>query len=173
MGLPMKLFIFLSFLIFSVSAKAEIYKTVDEKGNVIYTDMKPRNSESEEVKLKPITPIEKAPAISSAPAASNSPDTAKYYSDFKIIEPLNEATVRNKQRFSVQVFVQPKMLAGHKVRLLLDGEIVETKRGTLFTLDDVERGAHTITAELLDAKRRVIESSSNTIYVHRTTVSSP
>ena len=71
----MRQLLFILVCVLSISANAEIYKTIDEKGNVIYTDMKPRDSKSEEVKLKPITPIEKIPAINSAPAASNSPDT--------------------------------------------------------------------------------------------------
>ena len=171
----MKILTVLFFLIFSVSAQAEIYKTVDESGNVIYTDMKPKDSESEEVKLKPITPIENVPARNSVPASKAPKESgeSEYYFDFKIIEPQNEATIRNKQRFSVQVSIQPRLLRSHRIRLLLDGEIVETKRETLFTLENVERGAHTITAELLDARRKVIKSSSNTIYVHRTIFSPP
>lgn len=168
MGLPVKILTFLFFYIFSISAQAEIYKTIDENGNVVYTDMKPRNTKSEEVKLKPITPIEKVSTGSPSYSAPREPDASEYYSDFEIIEPLNEATVRNKRRFSVQVSIRPGLLTGHRVRLLLDGEVVETKRGLLFSLEDVERGTHTITAELLDARRKVIKSSSNTVYIHRT-----
>ena len=166
----MKLLIFLVFWILSISAQAEIYKTVDESGNIIYTDMKPRDVESEKVKLKPITPIEKPYFQNPAPPPNTSNESveSEYYSDFKIIDPFDQATVRNKQSFSVQVSIQPKLRAGHKIRLLLDGEVVETKRGTLFSLEDVERGAHTITVELLDARGKVIKSSSNTVYVHRT-----
>lgn len=172
MGLPVKILTFLVFCFFSVSVQAEIYKTMDENGNVIYTDMKSRGVESKEVELKPITPIEKPRSTNFVPNSqrSKSPDESEYYSNFEITKPANEATVRNKQHFSVQVMVQPKLQAGHKVRLLLDGEVVETKRGTVFTLENVERGAHTITAELLNDRKNVIKSSSNTVYVHRTIV---
>ena len=171
----MKILTFLLFLIFSISAQTEIYKTIDENGNVIYSDMKPRDKESEEVELKPITPIEKIPVRRSIPAPPKSTKSgeSEYYSSFIIIKPSNQATIRNKQRFSVQVSIQPGLLRSHKVRLLLDGKVIETKRGLLFSLADVERGAHTITAELLDAGRKVIKSSSNTVYIHRTAVPPP
>ena len=150
-----------------------MYKTIDEDGHVIFTDIKPKGPVSEKVELKPVTPIESMPARNSVPVfkAPKRSGESGYYSGFEIIEPSDQATVRNKQRFSVRVSVQPEMLAGHKIRLLLDGEIVETKKSQLFTLEDVDRGTHTITAQLLDARGKVIRSGSNIVYVHRTVIS--
>ena len=170
----MRILFFTLLCTLSISVNSEIYKTVDEKGNVIYTDIKPKDTDSEEVKLKPITPIENIPArkVVSTRKNSEESDEPERYSSFQIIKPVNGATIRNKQSFAVQLSVLPRLLTGHTVRLLLDGEMIETKRGLLFTLQDVERGAHTITAELLDAGRKVIKSNSHTVYVHRT-ISSP
>ena len=166
----MKIFTFFVFLAFSIFTRAEIYRIVDENGNVVYTDIKPKGSDSEPVKLKPITPIRKVPVTNMAKPASkptNKSGKSGYYSEFKIVEPVNEATIRNKQSFPVQVSVQPEMPADHKVRLLLDGQVVETKGGTNFSLEQVERGKHIITVELLDGKGDVINSANNTVYVHR------
>ncbi|WP_257297336.1 DUF4124 domain-containing protein [Endozoicomonas sp. YOMI1] len=145
-----------------------IYKTVDQDGNVIFTDSRPAHQPSEEVKLRPLTPMSPAPRSnpdSSKPAQKASRES---YSRLQIIKPANNATVRNQGNFTVTIATAPKILEGHKVRLLLDGELVgEPRRNLTFELKNVERGTHNLTVEIIDNQAKVIQSSSNTIHVHR------
>lgn len=145
-----------------------IYKTVDQGGNVIFTDSRHANQPSEEVRLRPITPM--SPAPSSQPELSKPAKNVSRnpYSNLKIIEPANNATVRNQGNFTVKIVTAPKILAGHKVRLLLDGKVVvEPRRNLTFELKNVDRGTHNLTVEIIDNQAKVIQSSGNTIHVHR------
>ncbi|MGI2026937.1 DUF4124 domain-containing protein [Endozoicomonas acroporae] len=146
-----------------------IYKTVDQDGNVIFTDSRPADQPSEEVKLRPITPM--------SPAPENKPElpkpvqkvSKKPYGRLQIIEPANNATVRNQGNFTVKIVTAPKIIDGHKVRLLLDGKVVAgPKRNLTFELENVDRGTHNLAVEIIDNQAKVIQSSSNTIHVHRT-----
>ncbi|WP_257285894.1 DUF4124 domain-containing protein [Endozoicomonas sp. SESOKO1] len=146
-----------------------IYKTVDQDGNVIFTDSRPADQPSEEVKLRPITPISPVPGRESESLKSAQTVSREFYSSLEIIEPADDATVRTQENFTVKIATAPKILAGHKVRLLLDGQIMgEFGRKLTFELKNVDRGTHNLTVEIIDNQANVIKSSSNTIHVHRT-----
>ena len=156
-----------------VLAFGAIYKTVDENGNVIFTDTKPDNQISEEVKLKPVTPL---PPVTfkyripvSQPEETQSSDDL--YTELAIIEPADGATVRNSGNFSVTVQTLPQLMPGHHLRLLLDGRAVDKpKRTFTFTLINVDRGSHQLQLQVMDRNNRVVQSISNTVYVQRTIV---
>ena len=165
-------FIVLIYCLLSFSAQATIYKMVDRDGNVVFTDVKPKDSRSQEVELKPITPIQSTP-LHTYPAPVNqgdNDDPPDYYSEFKIVEPANEATVRNSGSFAVKLVIVPKLSLNHKIRLLLDGNVFETRRSLYFTLLNIDRGAHTVTAEVINGKGKVIQSTDSTVYVQRVIV---
>ncbi|USE37063.1 DUF4124 domain-containing protein [Endozoicomonas sp. SCSIO W0465] len=146
-----------------------IYKTVDKDGNVTFTDSRPADQPSEEVKLRPITPISPVPGSEPEPLKSAQKPSRELYSSLEIIEPADDATVRTQENFMVKIATAPKILAGHKVRLLLNGQVVgESRRKLTFELKNVDRGTHNLTVEIIDNQANVIKSSSNTIHVHRT-----
>ncbi|WP_066015929.1 DUF4124 domain-containing protein [Endozoicomonas atrinae] len=150
-------------------AFAAIYKTVDQDGNVVFTDSRPADQPSEEVKLRPFTPMSPTPRSKPESSKPAQKESKELYSNLEIIEPANDATVRNQGNFTVKIATEPRILAGHKVRLLLDGEVVgESKRNLTFELKNVDRGTHSLTVEIIDNQAKVIQSSSNTIHVHRT-----
>lgn len=162
-------------LIFVNFALAAIYKTVDKNGNVTFTNSRPENKSNEEVKLRSVTPM--PPASTASTGRSGLPAVlAKYrgkrmYSLFKIVEPANDATMHNQLNISVKIVAEPGIYAGHKIRLLLDGEVVGgPKRSLTFEIKNVDRGTHILTAEVLDRRRKVVQSTSNTINIHRTIV---
>ena len=161
------LYLLLVFM-FSSGTQATIYKTVDQDGNVVYTDVKPRNTQGNEVELPELTPIE------SVPAPSYSPNRKKLESrkvvpdlELKIIEPAHDATIRNSGNFSVSLSVFPKLPRSYQVRLYLDDELIESKRSLVFSLENIVRGTHRIKVEVINAKGGIVASAENTVHVHR------
>lgn len=151
-----------------------IYKTVDQDGNVIFTDSRPADQPSEEVKLRPFTPMPSAPRSQPEPLKPAQKVSREYYARLEIIEPANDAPVRNQGNFTVKIGTAPKILEGHKVRLLLDGKVIgEPRRNLTFEVKNVDRGTHNLTVEIIDHQAKVIKSSSNTIHVHRTVFTPP
>lgn len=156
-------------LVFSGLALAAIYKTVDKEGNVVFTDSRSAEQPSEEVKLRPITPMSPVPTgRSGSSTLGEEEENKELYSRLEIVRPANDATVRDQGNFTVKIATEPRILAGHRVRLLLDGAVVgESKRKLSFDLVNVDRGAHTLTVEIVDNQRKVIQSSSSKVHVHR------
>ncbi len=170
----MKIISAILFLLFSsMPALGTIYKTVDEQGNVVYTDVKPKNRSSEEVKLRPLTPLQTSDKQGVSSQASNSVPSRSLiksasYSYFEIIDPANETTIRNSGNFSVTVRLKPRLKPSHKVKLTMDGRTVGApKRGLSFTLLNVDRGSHSLAAEVIDSQGSVVQSATSTVFVQR------
>lgn len=155
-----------------------IYKTIDKEGNVVYSDSRTPGQSNEEVKLKPITPL---PAISTPNkvqpyASTREPPSAKnFYSQLKIVEPVNGGTVRNEGNFTVRVQTQPTLASGHRARLLLDGiKVSQEKKTMIFTLLNVDRGSHDLLVEIVDGNNRVIQTSKTSqVFVQRSVFRPP
>ena len=145
-----------------------IYKTVDDNGNVIFTDTQPTDQPGETVNLRPLTPMPSLSPSRPIPTSITEP-TRKLYSRFTITRPDHNATIRDQETITVNIATSPRVLFGHTVRLRLNGKVVaESRRQSTFELKEVERGSHTLTAEIVDSQQQVIRSTSHTIFVHRT-----
>jgi len=153
----------------SLAQAATIYKTVDDNGNVIFTDSRPTDQSGETVNLRPLTPITSAPTLRRPPPVTVTVPAKALYSRLTITEPGHDATVRDQETITVNVTTTPRLMFGHTVRLRLNGSVVgESRRQPRFELKEVERGTQTLTAEIVDSQRQVIQSTSNTIHVHKT-----
>ncbi|WP_299730164.1 DUF4124 domain-containing protein [uncultured Endozoicomonas sp.] len=161
-------FAVMSCTLFVGSVSAAIYKTVDEEGNVVFSDSAPAGESSEEVKLKPLTPI---PSPQSGLNISKpKPEEQKIigYKKLEIVEPTPGATIQNQDSFNVRIALAPGIQPGHRIRLLLNGKRIGESSGQLsFTASNVERGSQVLTAEILDANSKVIKSAKSTVFVHR------
>lgn len=146
---------------------ATIYKTVDDNGNIVFTDSQPSDQPGETINLRPLTAIPSVPTSRPIPAPVTVP-RKKQYSQFIISQPGNNVTLRNQETITVKLAVSPRVEFGHSVRLRLNGALVtESRRQLTFELKDVERGSHTLTAEIVDRQQQVIKSTSNNFFMHR------
>ena len=157
------------------SVQATIYKTTDDQGNVTYSDSKPVNKTAEKVKLKPIAPLGTSTVTTYKPTVRNeNKPSVDVYSDFRIIEPADNATVHNGGNFTVKVALSPRLASGHRIRLTLDGKVKEKpKRSLNFTLLNVERGSHSLSAEVISSDGKVIKAANSRVHVKRTIYTPP
>lgn len=148
----------------------EVYKWVDDKGVVHYSD-KPSSRNAAPAKLPPLqtykggTPpdlrrFDKGGAPGRAPAAADAPQ-------LQLVTPAPEETFRGAERtVPVAVLVTPSLKAGQQIVFMLDGKPAEPVADTSYAFTGVDRGAHTASAALVDASgNELARSGQVTFYV--------
>ncbi len=155
-------------------ASAAIYKWVDADGTVHFSDT-PKEG-AEEVHVAPpqtysaprVAPITPRPAEPEAPAA---------YARFDLLAPADDATLReNTGAITLSFAVDPplKTGAGHRLVVLLDGAPVSEGKSATLTLENVDRGTHTLQGQIVDARGTVLMSSpSITVHLLRHSILAP
>jgi hypothetical protein len=129
------------------AASSRIYKTVDENGNVVFTDIPPKDGDQT-----------KSVAVETPLA---------------ITTPANNASVReNAGNVNIMARVDPELRIGHKIRIVLDGSPEQAGAQNAFILPNVDRGTHTLVAEVIDDAGNVVISSPPTTF-HLQRVSAP
>ena len=138
-------------------AAADIYRYVDEDGNVIYSDQPHPDAEKIPV---PEVQTYSAPAFSEPPPPpAAKPEAPRIvYLTFGIVSPADDQAVRsNNGSLNVEVLLEPALDKSHQLQLLLD----EKPRGepgtaTSWSLENVTRGTHTLLAEIIDDTGAVV-----------------
>lgn len=173
----------LALLALPLAADAAIYRHVDNHGNVVYTDQPPEEG-GEEVELPPLNQLpggaasrpgaaKKPPA---PPAAAPGPATPvpaagpEGYQSLEIQGVEDGATLRDPTSgIYVSATVKPALRPGDRILLRHNG--TETGSGGSFELQQLERGTHSFSAEIVDADGKVLLRAKDvTINVFRTTV---
>lgn len=152
-------------------ALAEVYKHVDEDGNVTYTDEPREGAERLESGDTLSTYEFRAPQRqrrSSRTSSAANEDAS--YSAVRVVQPQDEGTVRDNQgQVDVGAGLEPGLRDGHEVQFVLDGEPRgEPSRSTSQRLTGVHRGEHRLRVRVLDGTGdTVAESDPVTFYMHQ------
>lgn len=158
-------------------ARADVYKWVDDKGGVNYSDR--RHPGAEEMKNLDVPIYVSPPRTLPALAKSEpQPQTAKGYESVAITRPGNDEGIRsNNGDVSVSVSVLPELHTnlGHRLGVLLDGVLIaEPGNATEFQLNNIDRGSHTVQAVVFEASgNAVAESLPVTIHLDRQSLLRP
>ena len=149
-------------------ASAEIYKSTDADGNVVFSDIP--NPGAKKITLPPPTTYTPAPLPTSGTTASK--PVAAEYTGLRIIKPSAGETIRdNTGAVSIEIEVIPSLnvQAGHKLVVELDGKnLSSNENATQISVSNMERGAHTVKALIMNAAGQVQTSSeSTTFYMKR------
>ena len=164
----------------ALAASGEIFKIVDEDGNVTYTDQRP-SSDAQPVDLPELSVVETDIQVPEAgqPAATAEAEAAlptprelrRQFSDFRIIQPAQEETFWGTANSVVVSWgsaqsAPPELSA----RLFVDGEARDVPVSGSVTLT-LDRGEHQVYAELLDGrKRRILTTDTVTFFVKQHSV---
>jgi hypothetical protein len=156
---------------------AQIYQTIDDDGNVVFTDKPPKGQETKEVKLAPTNTTPAPNSATTRPSSKkdkSSGEPTKY--EIRISSPSNETHIPPGQRdVAVSLSLSPGLHKDHQLQLYINGSPSGAAfSGTAGTLKEVYRGTHAITAAVLDKKGKTISTSEPvTIYVQRTIAPRP
>lgn len=161
MKLPVLLFAFIPFTI----AAETVYKSVDEQGNVIFSDQPSANAEKLEVEAAPTIDFEQ---LSLPPRAKETVENSATYQQVLILEPGNEQTIHdNPGNLTVLIASEPTLKQEHQIMLEMDGKRVSTGTGNTVKIENIDRGQHTLTARIVDANGNVLLSSRPTTFFMR------
>lgn len=159
-------------LLAAAPAGAEIYRWVDEKGVVHYSD-RPLNPAAKPVQLPelgtysaaqppPANPAESVPELPQ-PAAAAGPKLT-------ITSPQPEETIHGAERsFTILVSVNPPLANGQGLIYYLDGapQNKQPTPSTAWLMSAVERGTHAVSAAVVDADGKELSRAAPvTVHVH-------
>ncbi len=164
-------------------AATKIFKTVDADGNVVFSDLPAgsnQNPETVEVEAPNIFDSEGAAAQGAEPwvavgdDAGAGPALPQAYSSLTIATPAADESIRdNTGNLNVVAHLVPALQSGHSVRLLLDnvpaGLASSAGEDATFALSNIDRGTHTLTAEVVDGNgaEHLTFSGARTILVRK------
>jgi hypothetical protein len=161
--------IWILLLIATAAARADVYKSTNADGEVVYSDTPTRGAERMKMPALPSYTPQPVRTISQ-PAHTIVQQTQ--YERFTLSSPANEATIRNNLGTVVmETVLTPVLMSslGHRIQYYLDGvaQGASIDAATL-TLSNVERGEHQLSASVLDATGKVlIATAETTVFVKR------
>jgi hypothetical protein len=147
----------------------DIYKTVDENGQVIYTD-RPPTPDAKPISLRELSVVE-APSFSSSPrqrADQAPPDDQmsinelRYlYRDFQLVSPAPEQNFWGTgQVATISWDAGAPLQQGMSVMYFVNGEAVsDATTASTFSTEPMDRGEHTARVDLLGPNNQVIASA--------------
>ena len=154
---------------------AQVYKVVDKDGNVTYTDRQPEDG-SKPIKLAPISVIE-TPVYEVAPKATEDENAdkeptlgnlRKMYRDFAIVAPEQEESVwKPDGPIVVSWYARNPLRKGMEMTLFLDGIRHTTTTQPIIALNGLDRGEHTLKAELRDSKNQTVATADTVTFFVR------
>jgi hypothetical protein len=157
------------------AVSATVYKWVDEKGVVHYSDQ-PHPS-AQELDVKSAQTYSATPSSSGSSSGSAGAETARVqsYGSCELYRPENDEVFMNTDTVVVKLRLEPTLQPGHKVAIGLDGkrQTGQPSTGTDFTLK-VDRGTHSVIAVIEDqAGNEICRSSPITFHVRQPSRQAP
>ncbi len=160
--MPWRMCVAIGCLLWAVAAGAEIFRTVDENGNVVFSDTPPPPAASDDQSVQPIDlpeantfepPQREFRVRDLVPPTEDGDDAAApvSYNKVQIVSPAEDEVIRNNAgNLTVVAATDPDLAPGHTLQLILDGELEGASANGSFELSYVDRGTHRIEVRVVD-----------------------
>ncbi len=151
-----------------------VYKWVDANGVTHYSDQP--NPGAKAIELQPTNVVSTEPV---APSDGSRSANASSGPSFQCVlfRPENDEVFLNTSTISARLRVNPEPVSGAQVVIEIDGKRVPNLPTTAleFTIPNVERGTHTVTAAIYDpsGKEQLCVTSAITFHVRQPSVQAP
>lgn len=172
-------YMFALLILTMTSAHAEFYRSVDENGNVTFSDQPSESSEQIELKQPTVySPIEvtspEPTTVEEAQVDETQAPAIPNYSVTIISPKSNEAFWSSGGTVQVNASVQPALSPERedKIQFSLDGKAIgSAQTGLSTTIEGVERGSHILVATVIDKTGAVLTRSKSTLFhLHKRSV---
>lgn len=143
---------------------AQVYKWTDSQGVVHFSDTPhPGAKLIDNIQTQSYS-APRPPKHFSTPTATKK--NKKEYTKVAILQPQDQATIRNNQGYLVvSAEVLPKLLTGHKVQIVFDGKAQgDPQDSLLFQLNGIYRGAHNVAVQILNENGEVVKTSPSVVF---------
>jgi len=157
-------------LFLSASAAAEVYRHVDARGNVTYSDEPMRDAEV--IQVKPVTTI-----TLPKPQDVQEPERllkeverqGAIYNSLGFVSPENQQAFHSASgNITFQVRSSPELRQGHRFEVTLDGQPVGQSSTGSVTVNNVYRGTHQAGVNIVDQDGIQVKSGPSISFtVHR------
>jgi len=170
-GAVLTMVVLTAFMLLSPAAAQNIYKTVDENGNTVFTDQKP-SEDAQPITLRELTVVDPVD-LGNEQAVNGTGDESEDGAsapDFgiRIVTPSADETIWNTAYvLTVQVQTERELPAGARLAYLVDGEVRSTTRAQSVEIEEVYRGEHTLSVELRASDGRVLGSAGPVTFFMR------
>ena len=168
--------VLLAFLMFiPLICHATVYQWTDTDGNQHFSDQRQHGAQKFDVQ-EPQSYQPPADEVNSRTSKTPYSHIQSHELSIEVIQPMQDETIRNANGLvAVSLDMKPSLPAGHRIQVILDDEKYEQPRAsTNFTLQNVDRGTHTLSFQVVDNNGSVVqESEPVTIYLHRNTPIAP
>jgi uncharacterized protein DUF4124 len=158
-------------LVCASAVAATVYKWVDEKGVVHYSDQP--HPDAQKVDVKSAQTYESTGGRSTPSSATSNAQPSATYRVCAIGRPENDEVFLNTDTVNAQVRIEPMLRQGDSLTLSMDGKTVANGAGTTTTLK-VERGSHSLAATVTDSSGAIVCSTpSVTFHVRQPSKQAP
>jgi hypothetical protein len=139
----------------------KVYKSVDENGRVIFTDIQPSDKPAELIKVQPTNTTPKIADDAKSSSVDDEVVSTVGYTRFTITSPANNQTMEyDVSSVDVTLALEPALQEEHRVQFILDGKPYDEPGTTLSTrFGNLTRGSHSVQALVLNAKGKRIKST--------------
>jgi len=170
--ISMRLVIISMLLTLPLATIAQVYKSVDENGRLIFSDTPPADGSSiEKIQVN-------APNSLARPRQVERPAPVFQHQKIEvgvdIISPVHDTTIAIgfSGNFSVTATVNPPLANGNSAQLLIDGAAIgPTQAHTSWALSNIFRGSHILTVVIANtAGSKLAESPPLTVHVMRASI---
>ncbi len=170
----------LGFLLISLTAsllvlpaQAEVYRQVDEQGNVTYTDDPDKGAEK--VEVKPVTTITMPkPETVRKQLEENGEELGKsdIYNAVSFVSPSDDQAFHSGSgNIEFQVTSEPPLRPGHRYEVTLDGQPVGQTGSGSVTVENVYRGTHRAGVHVINGEGERIHTGDQISFtIHRPSV---
>lgn len=158
---------------FADNGPTTVYKWVDAKGVVHYSDQPHPNAQKLEIRgAQTFSPL----ALPQSPGSTAAPQEAQpsgpAYQSCDITQPADQQMLMNVHQATAVVQTSPPLRPGDQVRLFVDGKQI-AGAGTSYNFP-VVRGQHSAQAVIEDSTGQIVcETSNVTFFVHQPSIQNP
>jgi hypothetical protein len=146
-------------------ANAEIYKSTNADGEVVYSDTPTQGSEK--VKMPSLPTYTPPPMPPAGTTQVQAQEKADFYKSFVIVSPANEETIRNNLgilNIEAQLTPALQVRLNHRVQFFLNGEPYGKPVGkTSLTISNLDRGDYNLSATVVDADGNALISTGDVV----------
>nr|CAA6830223.1 MAG: Unknown protein [uncultured Thiotrichaceae bacterium] len=165
----LKALLFSVLFLFTSVLSADVYRWTDASGRTVFGDSPPEQSKALPVELPTLTVAdsysdgkqENKPAASAeAKDEEDAENETVEYKQFAVTSPEKDSVVRaNNGNIMVRLALEPALQKGHGIVVYLDGKQVASGDSSVFSLESVDRGKHSVFAVLHDENDDVLKNT--------------
>ena len=148
-------------LLLPLSGLAEMYRWVDEKGQVQFSD-KPPTGDTEAYEPPPVNTTPALPSLPASVIKKKDPKQAFKYESLKIISPENDQTfLPDSSSATIRVEIKPRLNipVEDMIVFTINGNEVKKSPYTSYTMKPLTRGSHTVNVTVVNKKGETLLSA--------------